>query len=77
VPLLPADSFASCLPVCHHCVDTLLRRELVPLREGSAVTGEYVVDGLTPLTGLRVGIYRPVSGLDGSTSDSANFTALC
>jgi hypothetical protein len=52
-------------------VDTLLRRELVPLREGSAVTGEYVVEGLHPLKGLRVGIYRPVSGLDGS------ITALC
>jgi hypothetical protein len=43
-------------------MSALLCRELVPLQLGSAVTGEYVVEGLTALTGLRVGIYRPVSG---------------
>jgi hypothetical protein len=34
-----------------------------------AVTGEYVLEGLTPLQGLRVGIYRPVSSRIASNGD--------
>ncbi|WIA22970.1 hypothetical protein OEZ85_001331 [Tetradesmus obliquus] len=36
-----------------------LPRELLPLQPCSAVTGEYVVEGLTPLKGLRLGVFRP------------------
>lgn len=38
-----------------------LPQELLPLRDGSTVNGQYTVEGLEPLKGLRVGVYKPVS----------------